>query len=62
MGTYKHVAKRIRKFTSKIMNELKEYRLKEELKKLIFKLIEPSKISDKSKVEMLEELINLYKN
>ena len=43
------------------MNELKEYRLKEELKKLLFKLIEPSKISDKSKVEMLEELINLYK-
>ena len=49
-------------YTAKI-NGLRKYKkqIKEELKKLLFKLIEPSKISDKSKVEMLEELIKLYK-
>lgn len=44
------------------MNELKEYRLKEELKKKIDKEIQCYGISPKSIIEMLEELINLYKN
>jgi len=42
--------------------EIKEYIKKEKLKKILFKLIEPVKISDKLKIEMLEELINLYRN
>jgi hypothetical protein len=62
MGTYQHVAKRIRKFTSKIMNELKEYRKKETLKKEFFKQLENSDLPYKTIIEMLEELINLYKN
>jgi hypothetical protein len=44
------------------MNELKEYRLKEELKKQIDKEILESNLPIKSVIEMLEELINLYKN
>lgn len=44
------------------MNELKEYRLKEELKKQIDKEILESNLPIKSVIEMLEEIINLYKN
>jgi hypothetical protein len=41
-----------------IMNE---YRKKEKLKRLIDSLILEAKINDKLTVEMLEELIKLYK-
>jgi len=44
------------------MNVLKEYRLKEKLKKQIDKEILESNLPVKSVIEMLEELINLYKN
>ena len=44
------------------MNVLKEYRLKEKLKKQIDKDILESNLPVKSVIEMLEELINLYKN
>ena len=44
------------------MNYIKEYRLKEELKKEMDKLILENNLSPKIVVEMLEELINLYKN
>jgi hypothetical protein len=44
------------------MNELKEYRLREKLKKQLDKEILESNLSPKTVVEMLEELINLYKN
>jgi hypothetical protein len=44
------------------MNELKTYRLKEELKKKLDKEILESNLPIKSILEMLEELINLYKN
>ena len=43
------------------MNLLKEYRLKEELKKKIDKLIQESNLTVKSIKELLEELTNLYK-
>lgn len=41
---------------------MNEYRKKEKLKRLIDSLILEAKINDKITVEMLEELINLYKN
>jgi len=44
------------------MNELKEYRLREKLKKQLDKEILESNLPIKSIIEMLEELINLYKN
>jgi len=44
------------------MNELKEYRKKETLKKFFFEQLEQSNLPDKTIIEMLEELINLYKN
>ena len=44
------------------MNLLKEYRLKEELKKEMFIQIEQSDLPVKTIIEMLEELTNLYKN
>ena len=44
------------------MKYLKEYRLKEKLKKQIDKEILESNLPVKSVIEMLEELINLYKN
>jgi len=44
------------------MNFIKEYKLREQLKKKIDKEILESNLSVKSVVEMLEELINLYKN
>lgn len=44
------------------MDVLKEYRLKESLKKQLDKEIQESNLSDKSVIEMLEELIFLYKN
>lgn len=49
------------------MNELiktmfKEYRKKETLKKEFFKQLENSDLPYKTIIEMLEELINLYKN
>jgi len=40
---------------------MKEYRKKEKLKRLIDSLILEAKINDKLTVEMLEELIKLYK-
>lgn len=40
---------------------MNEYRKKEKLKRLIDTLILESKINDKLTVEMLEELIKLYK-
>ena len=44
------------------MNFIKEYRLKEELKKKLFKEIEETNLPYNTIVQMLEELINLYKN
>jgi len=48
------------------MNELQEYQTKETLKIKIDREIliakQETKISDKAIIEMLEELINLYKN
>ena len=44
------------------MNELKEYRKKETLKKEIFRQLESSDLPYQTIIEMLEELINLYKN
>ena len=41
---------------------MNEYRKKEKLKRLIDSLILEAKINDKLTVEMLEELIKLYKN
>jgi hypothetical protein len=41
---------------------MNEYRKKEKLKRLIDSLILEAKINDKLTVEMLEELIILYKN
>ena len=40
---------------------MNEYRKKEKLKRLIDSLILEAKINDKLNVEMLEELIKLYK-
>jgi hypothetical protein len=40
---------------------MNEYRKKEKLKRLIDSLILEAKINDKLTVEMLEELIKLYK-
>lgn len=42
--------------------KIKEYILKEKLKKKLDTLILESDVSPKIVVEMLEELINLYKN
>lgn len=47
------------------MNELIQYRKKEKLKKIIFSMLcskQNSSIPNKLMIEMLEELINLYKN
>jgi len=48
------------------MNELKEYRIKEELKKeiddLILKVQKEKGLSDNYIIIMLEEISNLYKN
>lgn len=48
------------------MNELKEYRIKEELKKeiddLILKTQKEKGLSDNYIIIMLEEISNLYKN
>jgi len=48
------------------LKELKEYRLKERVKKDIVLVLDDyfnhNQLSAKSIVEMLEELINLYKN
>ena len=48
------------------MNELKEYRIKEELKKeiddLILKVQKEKGLSDNYVIIMLEEISNLYKN
>jgi hypothetical protein len=51
---------------NEIKEELKEYRLKERVKKDIVLALDDfyrnKQLSTKSIIEMLEELINLYKN
>jgi len=44
------------------MNSIKEYKLKWKLKKQLDTIILESNMSPKTVIEMLEELINLYKN
>lgn len=51
---------------NELKEELKEYRLKERVKKDIVLVLDDfyrnKQLSTKSIIEMLEELINLYKN